>query len=89
MYLRYLRGICILHVIPFYFIIEQVMMEKFKEMVMVIWDAVDKYYAESVRWPHYEGNPKDLLNVVKQVNFDISFYICCSARIFTALQNQN
>ena len=38
---------------------------------MIIWDAVDKYYAESVRWPYYEGNPKDLLNVVKEVKFNI------------------
>ena len=58
------------------------MIEKFKEMVMVIWDAVDKYYAESVRWPQYEGNPKDLLNVVKKVNFNILHYIWCSAGIF-------
>ena len=63
-------------------------MEKFKEMVMVIWDAVDKYYAESVRWPHYEGNPKDLLNVVKQVNFSIFvLYLLFGKNLYTTQNN--
>ena len=48
-------------------LLKQVMYEKYKEMVMVISDAIDKYYAESVRWPFNEGNPEDLLNVVKKV----------------------
>ena len=38
-------------------------------MVIVISDAVDKYYVESVRWPYYEGRPDDLLNIVKKVTF--------------------
>ena len=36
-------------------------------MVMTIWDAVDKYYALNVDWPYKKGNPRGLIEMVKQV----------------------
>ena len=45
----------------------KVLREKYKLMVMTIWDAVDHYYALNVSWPYNEGNPKDLVEFVLKV----------------------
>ena len=45
----------------------KVLREKYKFMVMTIWDAVDHYYALNVSWPYNKGNPKDLVEFAIKV----------------------
>ena len=48
-------------------LIGKVLREKYKMMVMAIWDAVDNYYSLNVDWPFNEGNPKELIQYVQKV----------------------